>query len=155
IAGGTVHAACKHLNALGHTTTTGREWQPSSLRATLRSPKIAALSALGGQIIGPGQWQPVLDRDTWEQVCAAISTRNPKNPTPRTPQLSGLVGCGVDGRGRRLYRGLRAGEPIYRRQTELKANGHVAISAARVEEMVEAFARERLADPRVRDAVSR
>jgi DNA invertase Pin-like site-specific DNA recombinase len=71
LSGSTSHAACQWLQDEGMRTTRGNDWQPSSLRVTLRSPKVAALSALDGQIVGQGEWEPILDRATWERLVAA------------------------------------------------------------------------------------
>lgn len=161
LSGTSVVRACDWLAENGWTTTRGNAWMPPSLRATLRSPKIAGLSALNGQIFREGEWEPILDRATWEQVVAALRTRKPQGPNPRWSLLGGVVFCGVEGCGRRLYRGKRRDHngaqkdrPIYRCQTELRANGHVAIAAEPLEEMVESYARERLSDPRVRQAIA-
>jgi DNA invertase Pin-like site-specific DNA recombinase len=153
LAGGTIFSACRLLQGEGWRTTRGNDWQPTSLRATLRSPKIAGLSALDGQIIGPGSWEPILDRETWERVVARLAPRNQQGPKPRRALLTRLVFCGVEGCGRQLYRAV-ARDRVYRCQTELKVNGHVTIAAKPLEEMVEAAARAKLSDERIRRAVA-
>lgn len=154
LSGGTVNGACHWLNDHDFTTTRGNQWMPSSLRATLRSPKIAGLSQLRGEILREGSWEPVIDRATWEQVVAAIRTRNHLAPPPRLSLLGGLLFCGVEDCGRKLVRNVGKDGPIYRCRTELKSNGHVAVSAAGIEDMIESYARERLATDAVRRAIA-
>jgi hypothetical protein len=153
LAGGTIFSACRLLQGEGFKTTRGNDWQPTSLRATLRSPKVAGLSALDGQIIGPGSWEPVLGRETWERAVARLAPRNQQGPKPRRALLTRMVFCGVEGCGRQLYRAV-ARDRVYRCQTELKVNGHVTITAKPLEEMVEAAARAKLSDERVRRTVA-
>lgn len=154
ILGGTnVNVICSQLQKQGVKTTRGNDWQQSSLRALLRSPRIAGLSVLDEEIIGRGQWEPILDRQTWERVCAAISSKKILRPPPRRALLSGLAFCGVEDCGRRLYR-TRRDIHLWVCRTETKAFGHVAIAAAPLEEMVEALARARFANDGFRAAVA-
>lgn len=154
LAGASVHAVCQRLERDGVKTTRGNDWTPPSLRVTLRSPKIAGLSALKGQIIGPGQWEPILDRPTWERVVAAINTGRRQAPAPRRALLSGLVFCGVDDCGLRLYRSSRGGVHRYACRTYYRMRGHITVDATHIEQMVEAAARAALSSDRVRAAIA-
>ncbi|MGH9251617.1 MAG: zinc ribbon domain-containing protein, partial [Acidimicrobiales bacterium] len=126
----------------------------------LRSPRIAGLSVLNGVVIGDGGWEPILDRRTWELVCAALDGRHGRRRDTGTRRslLGGIVVCGHEAGGqvcgRRLYRSVRGGYPVYVCRTETQTLGHVAISATPVEQMAESYARARLADPRVRAEVA-
>lgn len=153
--GGTVRDACFWLAEQGWRTTRGNDWMPSSLLATLRSPKLAGLSALRGVILGQGDWPPIFDRAEWERIVAAIETSKLPRTSPRRSLLTRIVYCGVQECARPLYRAARArGEKIYRCQNELKASGHVSIAVDPLEQMVETYAQRRLADPRVRRAIA-
>ncbi len=99
--GESVGAICRDLNARGFRTTTGGEFGHGSLSKLLRRPRLAGLVAHHGRIVGPAVWAPILDRDTWEQVCAALSGKArvlgfaPTNE--RKYLLSGIAMCGSCG----------------------------------------------------------
>lgn len=147
---------CIDMQRRGVKTTRGNDWQPSALRQALRSPRIAGLSVLKGVVIGPGDWAPVLDRDTWERVVAALeATSILKLPTRRS-LLTRRVFCGVEDCGRPLYRTNRGRGtvPRYTCRSETRNTGHVTISALPLEEMVEAYARAKFDEPRFRELLT-
>jgi site-specific DNA recombinase len=101
LAGESVSAICRDLNARGYRTTTGGEFAHSSLSKLLQRPRLAGLVAHHGRIVGPAAWPAILDRGTWEAVCAALSGKAqilgfaPTNE--RRYLLSGLAVCGSCG----------------------------------------------------------
>lgn len=100
----------RDLAEAGATTVTGRPMSLRQLGSVLRNPKIAGLStwtprqadgkqgrATRANIVGTGDWEPILDRDTWEALNDLLS--NPDrytNKVGNTPQnlLSGIATCG-------------------------------------------------------------
>lgn len=71
--GGSLLGIASELGAKRVTTREGRPWHHSSVRATLINPAIAGLRVHRREVAGPGQWHPVLDRETWEQVRAVLA----------------------------------------------------------------------------------
>lgn len=148
---GTV-AISRQMQARGEQTTRGNAWTPTALRLLLTNPRVAGLVVLEGEIIGPGQWTPLLDRPTWERVQSLLSRHAGVGARPRRSLLSGLIVCGWPDCGRPLTRSASS-VPIYGCKTDQQTRQHVTISGRPVEAMVESYARTRLADPKVRRAL--
>jgi site-specific DNA recombinase len=145
-----------NLNERGSRTTLGNEWNRAGLKKTLTNPRLAGLSVLNGEVVGVGQWQPIFDADTFEALQAAFTVRKGTAPRrPRVALLLGLARCGKCGellRSGRRYRAQGENTRTYRCATlpgSKKGCGGIVIAAEPVEEIVEAYARERAKDPRV------
>lgn len=52
----------------------GRPLSPTALRSALTSPTVAAQRVYRGEIVGRGNWEPILDEQTWRAVRAKLST---------------------------------------------------------------------------------
>jgi hypothetical protein len=90
--GASMLALANELTDAGIPTREGRPWHHSTVRAVLINPAVAGLRAHRREIAGPGQWTPVLDRETWEQLRAVIADPARKRRRPaRTFLLSGFV----------------------------------------------------------------
>lgn len=90
--GASLLGLARELDARGVTTREGRPWHHASVRATLHNPAIAGLRVHRREVAGLGNWQPILDRQTWEEVRAVIA--DPSRKRTRPPQrylLSGMV----------------------------------------------------------------
>jgi len=78
----------------------------------LISPRHAGLRKHQNEILGQGNWDPILDRETWERVCTILN-----NPTRTTPPaslkypLKGMLTCAVC--GKRLVAVPHHGRPQY------------------------------------------
>src|SRR5690606_35067489 len=77
-------------------------WTHQGVRSILLNPRNAGLQTYKGEIVGKGNWQPILTEDTHALLVATLT--DPKrrtNPTPtaRKPAtlLSGIARCGVCG----------------------------------------------------------
>lgn len=82
----------RELDTDGIPTREGRPWHHSSVRSTLVNPAVAGLRVHRREVAGPGQWVPVLDRATWEQVRAVLADPARKRSRPaRKFLLSGLL----------------------------------------------------------------
>ncbi|AEK37662.1 hypothetical protein CVAR_2317 [Corynebacterium variabile DSM 44702] len=116
LAGESVRSICQDMDADGVKTTTGGIMRTGVLRATLTNPKIAGYATWNPrradgrlvksdrQIVGRGQWEPILDEDTFHAVEAVL--RDPARATNHRGNqvrhlLSGIVRCG--GCGRVMY----------------------------------------------------
>lgn len=149
---------CQWMNTEGWRTTRGGLWTPTALRRLLCNPRLAGLVDVKGTILGPGDWAPILDRPRWERLRALFDASSDGKPRGGRSLLSGLVICGYpleSGEicGNRLIRGASS-LPIYQCRTANRSNRHVMISAAPLEEMVEAAARTALSNGRTRAAVA-
>lgn len=92
--GGTISAGVELLKERGILTTFNKEWQRQPLRRTLMLPRVAGLLEHDGELL-PGNWDAVLDRDTWEAVCNILTTPGRAKPkrTKEEYLLSGLLTC--------------------------------------------------------------
>lgn len=89
----------------GRLTATGRQWRRSTVQQVMARPRNAGLVIRHGQIVtGPdgrpvqGEWEPILDRETWERVVAVLDagTAGGRRPGRRKYLLSGgLLRCSV------------------------------------------------------------
>lgn len=137
---GTISAAAAYLNERGIKTTFGKEWQRQPLRRTLLHPRLAGLREHDGELI-KGNWEPVLDFDTWEAVCNVLNTPNRAKPkqTKREYFLSGLLTCGEC--GAKCY-GTRRGKPKTGNRKETwvyrcsKVTAHVSKAMERTDRLV-------------------
>lgn len=99
IAGESLRSVARSLTVDGRTTTRGGAWTGSALRKVLMRPTTAGLRASGGEVVGKGQWVPLVDEDTWRGVVAVL-----QDPARRTTDRyarrylgSGLYICAVCG----------------------------------------------------------
>lgn len=145
-----------NLNERGARTTLGNEWNRAGLKKTLTNPRLAGMSVLNGDVVGVGQWAPIFDAETFEALQAALSVRKGTAPRrPRVALLLGLIKCGKCGtplRSGRRYRKEGENTRTYRCATLPGPNqgcGGIVIAAEPVEQIVEAYARQRANDPRV------
>jgi site-specific DNA recombinase len=82
----------RQMTAEGVQTREGRPWHHSTVRAVLINPAVAALRVHRREIAGPGEWDALLDRTTWEQVRAVLADPARKRTRPaRSYLLAGLV----------------------------------------------------------------
>jgi site-specific DNA recombinase len=97
LAGESLRSVARALNEQGARTTTGKAWTGSALRKVLVRPATAGLRGSAGEVVGKGQWEPLLDEDTWRGVVALLSdpSRRTTDRYARTYLGSGLYRCGV------------------------------------------------------------
>lgn len=155
--GAAIVRTCINLNARGARTSYGNEWNRAGMVKLLRNPRIAGLSTLNGHVVGVGQWEPILDGETFDALQAALSVR--KGTVPRRPRVAlllGLIKCGKCGEPLRSARRSGGNNNRTYRCSKLPADGGcggIVVDAESVEEMVEAYARARADDPRVLEYV--
>lgn len=111
LAGWALTNVAAELNERGVRSTLGGKVVANSVRSWLTAPSVAGLRVHQGQVVGNGNWKPILDRQTFEQVkaklvgrrtvqCSGGSTyqvgaRHLGNATGRRYVLTGLAYCGV------------------------------------------------------------
>jgi site-specific DNA recombinase len=88
-------------------------WFPTTIRSVLTNPRNAALVNDHGAL-APGQWEPILDRPTWERVGAELRRRAERFGTLRRLSylLSGVLVCGRCGAS--LSHGITRRSVVYR-----------------------------------------
>ncbi|MFI7283071.1 recombinase family protein [Micromonospora chersina] len=170
--GDSMRSVVADLRARGVTTSAGRPWTQQSLSRLLRNPRLAGLRTYHGEVVGPGQWAPIIDRATHKRLLELLDAPERKQPhatNVRKYLLSGgFLVCGyplpdesgtgthIDGKplytqpsnsGKRGYV-CRAGSPSY-------GCGRIRIAAESLEEEVAARALARLASPKVRARLER
>jgi site-specific DNA recombinase len=146
LAGTSLRAIARKLNAEGTFTSQGRPWTPRAVAWLLRRPRNAALSQHHGEPIGPARWPAILDSDTWRGVVAFLvaPARNTTTSRARRWLLSGLALCGVCGEP------VRSSVAVWgdrRLPSYVCPANHVRRNAAELDDLVEAVVVERLSRP--------
>ncbi|MCU1692977.1 MAG: Site-specific recombinase [Frankiales bacterium] len=151
LAGESLRGIARTLTEAGVTTTTGKTWTGSALRKVLVRPTTAGLRATGGEVVGKGQWEPLLSEDVWRGVVALLSDPSRKTTTryTRTYLGSGIYLCGVCG-GPLTGNTTAGGGPgdrraAYRcRTADRDGSSHVVRAVATLDEFVVSLVLERL-----------
>lgn len=98
--GDPTRSVARWLNDSGVRTARGNDWTAQGVRACLLKPTSAGLRGYGGTVVADGQWEAIVDRDTWELAKSVLEAR--KRSTDRGGSvhlLSGIVRCdSCDGR---------------------------------------------------------
>ncbi len=68
LAGDSMRSIFREWNERGLTTSTGAAWTGSKMRQMMLRPRNAGLVGNVERVIGPAQWQPIVDRDSWEAL---------------------------------------------------------------------------------------
>jgi DNA invertase Pin-like site-specific DNA recombinase len=136
-------------------------WTHASVTRILTNPRIAGLNTLpnSADIIGEGNWTPIITPETWAAVKDILS--DPGRAAPRgNVSLGGFLfycRCGAKVQRDTRYRGRkgdpnRTGIPIYKcLEYTAKAEGrpgpHVTIAASQVDRYVEMRLLDRMREP--------
>ena len=85
LAGETVPAVAADWNRRGIPTGHGARygWAAPTLKGILRAPRLCGLRTYHGEVVAPGLWEPILDRQTWE----TLQARLPKGAPPGRPGM--------------------------------------------------------------------
>ena len=98
LGGGTISGIRREWTKLGlkppqqaqRGTTT---WNRTSIRMILLNPRIAGLSAYHGEIVGQGDWEPLVPEETWRAVRGTLDDPTRKPPRGVRTLLGGLGLC--------------------------------------------------------------
>ena len=97
LAGAGMTEIARRWNAAGVPMASGKvgRWGPTTIRSVLTNARVAGLVSYHGALT-PGQWEPIIDRPTWERVGAELRQRAGQFGTLRrlTYLLSGVLVCG-------------------------------------------------------------
>lgn len=123
---------------------TDATWAVASVRSILRRASNAALVAHRGQVVGPGNWEAIVDESTWRKVDRLLANpaRRTSTGTVNVHLGSGIYRCGVCG-GK-----VKATAGVSGPQYKCPAGGHVTRLMAPIDTLVVDFAVEYLATVR-------
>jgi site-specific DNA recombinase len=161
LGGGTISGIRREWTSLGltppqHDQRGTTAWNRTSIRMILLNPRIAGLSAYHGEIVGQGDWEPLVPEETWRAVRGILEDPTRKPPRGVRTLLGGLACCPCGN----VVTGMpsHTGHPIYRctpaTRNRAYHGGHVARQAGPVEEFVEKLVVARLSRPDAADLVS-
>lgn len=163
LGGGTVAAVTREWNARKLTAAqSGKPFSRASVTMILRNPRLAGLACLPrrdgerhGEIIGKGDWEPILPEETWRAVDALLADPSRKRPRGVRTLLGGLAACQC---GNTVTGSVsRLGHHIYRCQPDTR-NGrpgpHATVRAEPVDEFTERVVLEVLSSPDLADIVA-
>jgi site-specific DNA recombinase len=108
LAGVGLHTICRQWNAAGIITTPGNPWRRGVLKNVLLSPRLPGFRVYQGKMARNsrgepilGQYEPILDVETWESVCAVLTaperTQHRHHVGGRKYLLTGVARCGACG----------------------------------------------------------
>ena len=104
LAGVSISALARDLNADGALGASGKPWTASTLSLFLRKARNAGLREYGGKIVGPGTWPALVDESTWQAAQSVLGApgRAPGRKSVRKHLLTGVLQCGNPGCGGHL-----------------------------------------------------
>lgn len=155
LAGESLRSLCVWLDEQGVPTSTGKTWRTPTLGDILRAPRLAGLRTRHDQIIGPGNWEPILPIEQWQKIQDLMSKRKYTGErTVRTYLLTGLLRCGRC--GARLYAAPRGEE---RRYACIKGPDHggcggLSVTADPLEDLISRATLMRLDSPKLDAAMA-
>jgi hypothetical protein len=159
LGGGTLSAVMREWTAAGVQpvqSKSGRGWTRQSIRTILLNPRIAGLSAYRGEIVGCGDWEPLVSEETWRAVHGILEDPARKPPRGVRTLLGGLALCPCGN----VVTGMpnHTTQRIYRCQPPTRnrdwAAGHVARQAGPVENYIEKLVIGRLSREDAADLVA-
>jgi site-specific DNA recombinase len=96
LAGWSLSAVAREMQRRRVPTVYGRGWTNKAVKGALTSPMVAGYRTHKGQVLRRGNWEPVLDEQTWRTLCARLARTKRGH---RKYLLSGLARCGRCGAG--------------------------------------------------------
>ncbi|MDI5964810.1 recombinase family protein [Streptantibioticus silvisoli] len=131
-------------------TVTGARWNNRSVRSVVTKARVAGLRTHKDEVIGEATWPAILDRQTWEDVCARIAERvDPERSGKLKRWLTGVFGCSLCGHMLTGAQGKPGDGPRYWCATTKGGCGKIAINAERSEAEVQRQILELLGQPRI------
>ncbi|OMC55447.1 hypothetical protein A5747_13745 [Mycobacterium sp. IS-836] len=95
LAGESLYSIAKRWNEDGVKTTDGNTWAGHTVRQMLVKPRYAGLRTYGGDVVGPAQWEPIVDEELWQSAHAILTAPGRQlAPPARKHLLSGILLCG-------------------------------------------------------------
>jgi site-specific DNA recombinase len=130
-------------NGAGELLTSGT-WNQTTIRRILLNPQIAGLRVYRGEIIGDGDWTPLITPEKWHAVKAVLTDAGRVMPRGAVTLLGGLAVCSCGNRVkhgvRRNSKRQRAPYGVYRCDTSTvgdRPGPHVNIQAGVIDRYVQ------------------
>jgi DNA invertase Pin-like site-specific DNA recombinase len=113
LAGKTLFGVATDWNNKGFRTNRGGTWRGGTVKLVLINPRYIGMIQHKGTIVGPAQWKPIIDEETYESVVSILTDPSRQNVSSRARKylLPSLIRCGCCGgwlsiggkKERRLY----------------------------------------------------
>lgn len=102
--GESIRSICRDLNDRGFRSPRGLAWEGITLRQVMLREANAGRRRHRGQVIGRGEWEPLLDAGTHDRVVSLLTdpARSVARGTPLKYLLSGIALCGRCGGSMRV-----------------------------------------------------
>jgi site-specific DNA recombinase len=141
LAGWSLVEVTRAANADGAVGTTGKPFNTTRFKVILTSPRVAGLRAYKDEVVAEDAWPAVLDRATWERVCAVLADPRRRGPgRPRRWLLTGgLARCGYADCGAKLMVKPARGQNdryVCDNRPGRGGCGRIYVSAPRLEDLV-------------------
>ena len=132
VRGDSLRSVTAVLRSSGVPTVTGTAWTTSTLRDVLLKPRNAGLSVYRGEIVGEGNWEPILTEDEWRAVVAILTDPARRSSPGNAPKHLGslIYLCG------RCNDGTTVAVSGGRRAYVCRAHNHLRRMAAPVDALV-------------------
>lgn len=155
IAGESCRSLAAWMNEQEIPSSTGVPWRTNSVRAMLRSGRIAGLRTHHGEVVAPAVWPAIITPALREQILATFESRQISGRrSARRYLLSGLLRCGKC--GNRLFSSARGNRRRYVCMSGVDhlGCGKLTVVAAPVEEWIAEAVLLRLDTPAMADAIA-
>ena len=152
LGGDSVRSIAIDFNKRGVPTYRAKEWQGVLISKMLRNPTYAGLRTHKGQVVGQGNWDPILTEDEHLQLKALLTHPDRRLHRGTAPKslLSGIAVCGKC--GAYCYRNAHHNKKHYAYVCQKK--GCVVRQTHEVDEVVLEYMFTLLADPRMRERLA-
>ncbi|MGH3571380.1 MAG: recombinase family protein [Pseudonocardiaceae bacterium] len=159
LAGASFTSVAGEWNAVGLRTAGAKVWTPVLVREVLSRPRNAGLVEHEGVVVGQMPGDPIVDCGDFERLRALVSGRRRGRPPGERYTASGVLRCGLCGRGLngRPHAGTYPdGSPRrqYHCNKKSRGCGGVAADVRAVDRELRSFVMRRLSDPRHAAAVA-
>jgi site-specific DNA recombinase len=146
LAGESLAAIMRDWRSKGVKTTTGKDWSYATMRQLLLRPRNYGASVHRGEVVGKGNWTPLVDEATWRSAAAILAdpTRRTSGSTQGRWLLAGLALCGVCGDGTTVKSATGRSRGKSRIIYRCRSSAHLGRIAEYVDQYVEAVILERL-----------
>ncbi len=156
LAGESLRAVTAGLNERGVLSLNGKPWGTTALRGVLLRERNIGQRVHQGQVVAQGDWEPVLDGDTYQRLVALLTDPSRRSSRPSSAikyLLSGLARCGVCAGPMRV---LTAGRDGRKSDTYVCQHGyHLRRSMDGLDALVTGLVTARLARPDAAALLSR